>query len=42
MISGGHFILEGNPKGYKVAENIPTKFNLSPRMIYTLKNAEYI
>ena len=37
MSRGGSLLLDGNPKGYEVAENIATKVEVNPRMISTLK-----
>ena len=39
---GGRLLLGGNPKVYKVAEHIATKFAVNPRMLPTSKNAESI
>ena len=35
-------LLDGNPKGYKVAEHIATKFEVNPQMLSTLKNEKSI
>ena len=42
MSRGGSLILDGNPKGYEVAEHISKKAELNPRMLSTLKNAKSI
>ena len=42
MSRGGRLHLDGNPKGYEVAEHIATKVEVNPRMISTLKNAKSI
>ena len=42
MSRGGHFLQDGNPKGYEVAEHIYTKVEVNPRMISTLKNEKSI
>ena len=39
---GGRLLLDGNPKGYEVAEHIATKVEVNPRMLSTLKNAKSI
>ena len=33
MSRGGHLLLDGNPKGYEVAEHIATKVEVNPRML---------
>ena len=38
----GRLLLDGNPKGYEVAEQIATQVEVNPRMISTLKNAKSI
>ena len=35
-------LLDGNPKGYEVAEHTATKYKRNPRMLSTLKNEKYI
>ena len=42
MSIGGRFILDINPKRYKVEEHIATKFEVYPWMLSTLKNAKII
>ena len=42
MSRGGRLDLDGNPKGYKVAEHIATRVEVNPQMLSTLKNEEYI
>ena len=42
MSRGKRLFLDGNLKGYKVAENIATKFEVNPRMLSTLENAKFI
>ena len=39
---GGRLRLDGNPKGYEVAEHIATKVEVNPRILSTLKNAKSI
>ena len=39
---GGRLLLNGNPKGYEVAEHITTKFEVNPRMLSKLKNEKSI
>ena len=34
--------MDGNPKGYEVAEHIATKVEENPRILLTLKNAKSI
>ena len=34
--------MDGNSKGYEVAEHIATKVEVNPRMLSTLKNAKTI
>ena len=34
----GRLLLDGNPKGYDVAEHIATKVEVNPQIISTLKN----
>ena len=35
-------LLDGNPKGYEVAEHIATKVEVNTRMLSTFKNAKSI
>ena len=42
MSRGGGLLLDGNPKGYEVAEHIATKVEVNPRMLSTLKNEKSI
>ena len=37
MSRGGRLLLDGNPKGYEVAEHIATVVEVNPRMLSTLK-----
>ena len=39
---GGRLLLDGNPKGYEVADHIATKVEVNPQMLSTLKNAKSI
>ena len=39
---GGHLLLDGNTKGYKVSDNIATKVEVHPQMLSTLKITKYI
>ena len=38
MSRGRRLLLDGNTKGYEVAEYISTKVEVNPRMLSTLKN----
>ena len=42
MSRGGRLLLDGNPKGYEVAEHKATKVEVNPRILSTLKNAKSI
>ena len=42
MSRGGCLLLDGNPKGYKVADHVATGVEANPRMLSTLKNAKSI
>ena len=42
MSRGGRLLLDGNPKGYEVAEHISIKVEVNLRMLLTLKNAKSI
>ena len=33
MSIGGSLLMDGNPKGYEVAEHVPTKVEVNPRML---------
>ena len=35
-------LLDGNPKGYDVADHISTRVEVNPRMLSALKNAKYV
>ena len=39
---GGRLLLDGNPKGYEVAEHIAKKVEVNSRILSTLKNAKSI
>ena len=38
MIRGGRLFLNGNPKGYEVAEHTAKKVDVNPQILSTLKN----
>ena len=42
MSRGRHLIVNGNQKGYKVAEHIYMKVKVNPRMLSTFKNEKFI
>ena len=42
MSRGGSLLLDGNTKGYELAEHIATKLEVNPRMLSTSKNAKSI
>ena len=42
VIRGGHWLLDGDPKGYEVAEHIAKRVEVNIRMISTLKNEKSI
>ena len=42
MSRGGRLLLDGNPKGYEVAEHIATKVEVNTRVLLTFKNAKSI
>ena len=42
MSRSGHLLLDGNSKGYEVAEHISTKVEVNPWMLSKLKNSKYI
>ena len=42
MSRGGHLLLDGNTKGYEVADHTATKVEVNPQMLSTLKNAKSI
>ena len=42
MSRGECLLLDGNPKGYELAEHIATKVEINTRMLSTFKNAKYI
>ena len=42
MLRGQRLLLDGNPKGYEVAEHIVKKVEINPHMVSILKNEKYI
>ena len=42
MSRGGHFLLDGNTKGYEVEEHIATKVEVNSWMLSTMENPKSI
>ena len=42
MLRGRRLLLDGNRKGYEVAEHIVKKVEINPHMLSILKNEKYI